>query len=90
MNNLFNCALHDSISLKRVNEFKYFGVWLTYLRIWSTDVNKTVQRVSKQVGMIYKTFYQYDSQLTFLKLYLAHVDHCWSMHHSYGIHTRRL
>ena len=31
-------------------------------------------RASKQVGMIYRTFYQYPSQLTLLKMDLAHVQ----------------
>ena len=63
----------DGVSLERVNEFKYLGVWLTDTLGWSVHVNKTVRRASKQVSMIYRTFYQYANQLTLLKLYLAHV-----------------
>ena len=46
----------EGISLERVNEFKYLGVWLTDTLGWSLHVNKTVRRASKQVGLIYKTF----------------------------------
>ena len=63
----------DGIGLERVNEFKYLGVWLTDTLGWSVHVNKTVRRASKQVGMTYRTFYQYASQSTLLKLYLSHV-----------------
>ena len=63
----------DGISLERVNEFKYLGVWLIDTLGWSVHVSKTVRRASKQVGMIYRVFHQYASQLTLLKLYLAHV-----------------
>ena len=63
----------DGISLERVNEFKYLGVWLTGTLGWSVHVNKTVRRASKQVGIIYRTFNQYTSQSTLLKMYLATV-----------------
>ena len=63
----------DGVGLERVNEYKYFGVWLSDTLGWSEQVNKIVQRASRQTGMIYRNFYPHSSQETLLMLYLAHV-----------------
>ena len=62
---------HDGVGLGRVSKFKYFGVWLSHTLGWSRRVNKIVWRASRQIGMIYKTFYLHSSQVTLLKFYFA-------------------
>ena len=63
----------DGVGLERVSEIKYLGVRLSDTLGWSRHVNKIVWRASRQIGMIYRTFYQHSSQVTLLKLYLAHI-----------------
>ena len=63
----------DGVGLERVSDFKYLGVSLSDTLGWSEHVNKVVWRASRHIGMIYKTFYRHFSQVTLLKLHLAHV-----------------
>ena len=49
--------LMDGVGIERVNEYKYFGVWLSDTLGWSDHVNKFVRRAYRQIGMMYRTFF---------------------------------
>ena len=62
----------NGISIERVSEYKYLGVWLSATLEWMGHVNRVVRRASQQVGMIYRTFYQFSNSETLLWLYVTH------------------
>ena len=63
----------NSTPLARVDSFKYLGVWISSTLNWSLQVEEVCKKARRQIGYIYRRFYQYASNQTFLKLYLTYV-----------------
>ena len=59
--------------MEKVTEFKYLGLWLSDNMSWSTHIEKSSTRALKQVGLIYRKFYQYTSPECLQQLYLSFV-----------------
>ena len=59
--------------MEKVIEFNYLGVWLSDNMSWSTHIEKSSTRALKQVGLIYRKFYQYFSPECLQQLYLSFV-----------------
>ena len=51
---------------------KYLGMWITSTFNWSIQVEGTYKKARRQIGFLYRRFYKYASNPTFLRLYL----HC--------------
>ena len=53
--------------------YKYLGVWITSTLNWSMQVEEVCKKARQQIGFLYRKFYQYASNSTFLRLYLTYV-----------------
>ena len=80
--------------MEKVTEFKYLGVWLSDNMSWSTHIETSSTRALKQVGLIYRKFYQYSSPECLQQLYLSfvrpHVEYAvpvWDPHCSNHVQT---
>ena len=80
--------------MEKVTEFKYLGVWLSDNMSWSTHIEKSSTRALKQVGLIYRKFYQYSSPECLQQLYLSfvrpHLEYAvpvWDPHCSNHVQT---
>ena len=91
--------LHYQLSIlnqrmEKVTEFKYLGVWLSDNMSWSTHIEKSSTTALKQVGLIYRKFYQYSSPeclqqlyLSFVRLHLEYTVPVWDPHCSNHVQT---
>ena len=80
--------------MEKVTEFNYLGVWLSDNMSWSTHIEKSSTRALKQVGLIYRKFYQYSSPECLQQLYLSfvrpHLEYAvpvWDPHCSNHVQT---
>ena len=61
----------NNLAVDKVNCFKYLGVWLSHNLTWNKHIEEICKSSTKQIGMIYRKFYQYSSQETLLHLYVT-------------------
>ena len=61
------CYLMDT-SL-RVNEYKYLGITITSNMSWSPHITNVCNKTRRQIGLLYRRFYQNSCSNTLLKLY---------------------
>ena len=57
----------NSSPLARVESYKYLGVWITSTLNWSLHVEEVCRKARRQIGLLYRKFYQYASNQTFFK-----------------------
>ena len=48
-------------------------MWITSTLTWSIQVEETCRKARRQIGFLYRRFYKYASNPTFLRLYLSYV-----------------
>ena len=60
-------------SLECVSSYKYLGVWLTSTLNWSLQITEVCKKARRQLGMLYRKFYDHTGPDTFLLLYLTYV-----------------
>ena len=48
-------------------------MWITSTLNWSIQVEETCKKARRQIGFLYRRFYKYASNPTFLRLYLSYV-----------------
>ena len=65
-------AIKDT-PLARVASYKYLGVWITSSLNWSLQIEETCKKARCQIGFLYRKFYLYASNSTFLRLYLTYI-----------------
>ena len=53
--------------------YKYLGVWITSSLNWSLQIEETCKKARCQIGFLYRKFYLYASNSTFLRLYLTYI-----------------
>ena len=59
--------------LAKVESYKYLRVWILYTLNWSIQVQEVCKKARRQIGFLYRRFYQYASCSTFSRLYLTYV-----------------
>ena len=59
----------DGKELELVSEYKYLGVWITNDLSWSKQIEEMCKKGNKQIGFIYRRFYQHCSADTLKHLY---------------------
>ena len=69
------CTIND-LAIERVDHFKYLGVWLSHNLTWNKHIEEICKNASKQIGMIYRRFYQNSSKETLLQLYVSLIRPC--------------
>ena len=52
----------NDLVIKKVDHFKYLGVWLSHSLTWNKHIEEICKNASKQIGMIYRKFYQNSSK----------------------------
>ena len=84
----------NNLAVDKVNCFKYLGVWLSHNLTWNKHIEEICKSSTKQIGMIYRKFYQYSSQETLLHLYVTlirtHLEYAapvWDPSHHSLIHA---
>ena len=60
-------AIKDT-PLGRAASYKYLGVWITSTLNWSLQIEETCRKARHQIGFLYRKFYLYTSNSTFLRL----------------------
>ena len=58
-------------SVEQVSAFKYLGLLLTSNLSWSAHIKSVCSKARKLLGLIYRRFYKYSSELTLRQLYLS-------------------
>ena len=58
-------------ALEVVNEYRYLGIWVTSSLSWNRHVEEVCKRANRQVGVLYRCFYQNCSSTTLIRLYIA-------------------
>ena len=66
----------NDLAIERVDHFKYLGVWLSHNLTWNKHIEEICKNASKQIGMIYRRFYQNSSKETLLQLYVSLIRPC--------------
>ena len=61
----------NGLSLERVHEYKYLGVWLTSGLTWSKHINTICNKAKQKIGILYRKYYQHASTASMLQVYLA-------------------
>ena len=59
----------ENHALNKTDHFKYLGVNFSTDLTWSHHINAVCKKTRKQIGLLYRNFYQFSDPSTLLKLY---------------------
>ena len=74
-----SCSYSDSfpalsvngVALKKVDNYKHLGIWITSTLSWSKQVAEVSRKARQKVGILFRKYYQHASTSTLLQLYLS-------------------
>ena len=61
----------NGITMERVENYKYLGVWITSNLSWSKHITEVCRKARQKVGILYRKCYKNANNAAMLKLYLS-------------------